>query len=288
VIIWALLDGKKGHYVQLSALIDAMTCTLDTEVSWFPKNKIPDIRNYAKPDLIICAGHGTHLKALIFRAIFGGRVAVLMKPSLPLTWFDFCITPEHDRLTGRDNVLSTVGPINSLSPDCKDKELPDVVFLGGYSKGFYWDEFKINLYIENIVSISERELWVVGSRRTPASTLRMLNETKKTLQVPMRVFSANDLPSDWVSTKLPKLEKIWVTQDSANMIYEGLTVKACVGLIPLKPRGKGKLSSSLNELIKEKWVRCATLDGEPLSCSTLSPPSLKEANRAAAWLISKL
>ena len=68
------------------------------------------------PDLLLGAGHHTHLSLLAARRIRGGKVVVLMRPSLPPGLFDLCLIPEHDAPPARPNVLATRGALNRIQP----------------------------------------------------------------------------------------------------------------------------------------------------------------------------
>ena len=49
-----------------------------------------------KPDIAIGAGHKTHLYLLAIKRCFGAKIVVILKPSLPLKFFDLCVIPKHD------------------------------------------------------------------------------------------------------------------------------------------------------------------------------------------------
>jgi len=88
---------------------------------------------------------------LAARRAHGGRVVVLMKPSLPLRCFDLCIVPEHDNVAPRANVLSTLGPLNVIEPAAQKLERQGLILLGGPSKHHRWSDRKMLDCIESIV-----------------------------------------------------------------------------------------------------------------------------------------
>ncbi len=126
LIVWCFTDGKPGHDNQSRGLLAAlrervvvddftihiadcraglMSCLTGRAVFG---------RELPAPDLIIGAGHATHLPMLNARRVHGGRVVVLMKPTLPAAWFDLCVIPAHDRSRRAENILVTRGVLNRI------------------------------------------------------------------------------------------------------------------------------------------------------------------------------
>ncbi|MES9906239.1 MAG: ELM1/GtrOC1 family putative glycosyltransferase, partial [Sedimenticola sp.] len=99
-VIWRLLDGKPGHENQTLGLCRALECLLsikrlDITVGSKPSQlldlllgRFPAAAELPLPDLIMGAGHVTHLALLAARRRYGGRTLVCMAPSLPRTLFD--------------------------------------------------------------------------------------------------------------------------------------------------------------------------------------------------------
>ncbi len=129
LIVWRFTDGKPGHDNQTQGLLAALRT--HAPVDDFPI-QIADCRaglvacltgrtasglEAPDPDLIIGAGHATHLPMLNARRVRGGRVVVLMKPTLPTAWFDLCVIPAHDRTRHRENILVTHGVLNRVRHD---------------------------------------------------------------------------------------------------------------------------------------------------------------------------
>ena len=284
LIVWLVTDGKKGHEKQLRGILSGLERQTLVTSYWIKQGKMPD-KECDKPDFIFCAGHSTHFKALFLRWLFGGTLLVLMKPSLPISWFDGCIIPEHDKPKDSPYVFKSIGPLNELLPGTKDECLPTLVLLGGGSKGFVWDERSLVNTLEKLVLDLNQSVWIVGSRRTPDSTINLLRKTFSSLDVKPFIFSANDLENDWLTSNLPKLSNVWVTQDSANMVYEGLSVGACVGVITLKPKSNGRVVNGSFGLIKRQWVRVFDGESKVLPCDQLNIPVLRESDRAARWIL---
>ena len=89
--IWLILDGKRGHDKQSEHLVQALQNLVDIEITkiegMFLKpfiTKFIRLFNFdsiKKPDLIIGAGHATHLH-MIFSKIFNGKVTLAFKSVL--------------------------------------------------------------------------------------------------------------------------------------------------------------------------------------------------------------
>ena len=121
VTVWCFTDGKAGHENQARGLIAALRTrtpvedySIDARSDPHPLWSLLARRDATgaglpDPDLIVGAGHATHLPMLAARRARGGRVIVLMKPDLPLSWYDLCIIPLHDRPRARPNVLPRAG-----------------------------------------------------------------------------------------------------------------------------------------------------------------------------------
>ena len=132
-VVWFFSDGKPGHVNQTQGLIQALSNKIELQVfelkpvsfikalvSWLFKN-FPVGNDLPAPDLIIGAGHAVHLSILAAQRVKGGKTVVLMKPSLPMSWFDLCIIPEHDGVAEKENVLLSQGALNRITPS-KEKE----------------------------------------------------------------------------------------------------------------------------------------------------------------------
>ena len=108
--IWLILDGKRGHEKQVEDLAFCINKIIKSNVIKIQKNSFiniflnfiglrkDDCINLLTPDLIIAAGHQTHLDALQKRRKYGGRIILIMKSTLPSFLFDLSIIPSHDRI----------------------------------------------------------------------------------------------------------------------------------------------------------------------------------------------
>ncbi|MDQ2694705.1 MAG: mitochondrial fission ELM1 family protein, partial [Pseudomonadota bacterium] len=107
-VIWRFSDGRPGHDNQSLGLAEALARLMPVQVftlaplpplpalAGLLTGRAPAALRLPAPDLILGAGHRTHLSLLAARRSRGGRAVVLMSPSLPLRWFDLCLIPEHD------------------------------------------------------------------------------------------------------------------------------------------------------------------------------------------------
>ena len=92
--VWRFVDGKPGHENQSLGMLRALAEHVEVRVEEIPVKRgwgnladwllkrCPN-RPAGHPDLLVGAGHATHLPMLACRRACGGRTLVLMKPSLP-------------------------------------------------------------------------------------------------------------------------------------------------------------------------------------------------------------
>lgn len=293
--IWRLLDGKPGHESQTLGLARAMqrmvaergqvATVVDISVHahrlslWdFVSRRFPPGMDRPSPDFILGAGHRTHWPMLCARRAFGGKAIALMSPSLPLSWFDRVIIPEHDNRTGR-NVIVTRGVLNAMRPGEKQPG-KTLVLVGGKSKHFVWDDDAVLAQLRGLAQ-HYRTLCVTDSRRTPES-----------LRVELKSYFADrympweHCPMGWLASELAIAENAWVTEDSVSMIYEALTAGCIVGLLRLE-RSRGasrRLVRGIDSLIARNAVQ-RTGSAHCADAILHKPPFLNEAKRVAAVII---
>lgn len=297
-VVWHFSDDKPGHDNQVRGLLRALTrrTALQVHTLQLPepnarrrlnalanllRRRCPEGRHLPNPDLIVGAGHATHLPMLIARRARGGRVIVCMKPSLPLRCFDLCIVPEHDTVAARANVLQTRGPLNAIEPAMTKWEHRGLILLGGPSKHYRWSDADMLERIETIVRYDLKWSWTVaGSRRTPESTERALIE----LHVPNLIYvAAHDTGPEWLPFRLAEAPCVWVSEDSVSMVYEALSAGAAVGILPVPRRRMSRVTRGLHRLVDDGFV---TPYVAWQSGSVLTPPAqtFNEAARCAQWI----
>ncbi len=163
LVIWRLTDGKPGHMQQTLGLVQALAArtacnTIDIDLTheragWLDLllgRFAPGVARH-RPDLIVGAGHATHIALLAARRAAGGRAVALMKPSLPVGLFDFVITPEHDGLSESTRVINTIGVLNPMQAAAKQPD--SLLFLiGGPSKHVLWDDAAVLRQVEALAA----------------------------------------------------------------------------------------------------------------------------------------
>ena len=192
--------------------------------------------NNLVPDLIVGAGHKTHLPMLATRRAYGGKIVLLMKPTLPVRFFDLCIIPHHDAPPNRSNIIVSDGVISPIAENHNHDDGFGLILIGGPSKHFEWSDDQV---VEQIINLTldpsnQGIQWhVTTSRRTPLSTLNKLRSKEIDK---MHFFPFESTQKDWVGIELKKCGQAWVTQDSASMIYEAVNSGTKVGLLELKKK----------------------------------------------------
>ena len=270
-VIWRFTDGKAGHDKQSLTLVESLMnqtkCRLFDFNVQDQRNPILDIifRNYklpegiTKPDIAIGAGHKTHLHLLAVKRCFNAKIVVIMKPSIPLIFFDLCIIPKHDGIKNGPNIINTQSSLVKFNSNLKKKENTGLILIGGPSKHYFWDSKTV---LEEICKISKkfkfRKLLLSTSRRTPFDFLDQLNE----LNIPdIKVYEYSKIKSDWLDKHINKVKNIWVTNDSYSMVTEALASGADVDIIGLKVKQDSKLSKEM-KVIKNNIKRKIPIQNE--------------------------
>ena len=270
-VIWRFTDGKAGHDKQSLALVESLMnqtkCRLFDFNVQDQRNPILNIifKNYkipegiTKPDIAIGAGHKTHLHLLAIKRCFNAKIVVIMKPSIPLIFFDLCIIPKHDGIKNGPNIINTQSSLVKFNSNLKKKENTGLILIGGPSKHYFWDSKTV---LEEICKISKkfkfRKLLLSTSRRTPFDFLDQLNE----LNIPdIKVYEYSKIKSDWLDKHINKVKNIWVTNDSYSMVTEALASGADVDIIDLKVKQDSKLSKEM-KIIKNNIKRKQPVQNE--------------------------
>ncbi|QZP17195.1 mitochondrial fission ELM1 family protein [Methylophilales bacterium] len=270
-VIWRFTDGKAGHDKQSLALVDSLMnqtkCRLFDFNVQDQRNPILNIifKNYklpegiTKPDIAIGAGHKTHLHLLAIKRCFNSKIVVIMKPSIPLIFFDLCIIPKHDDIKGGANIITTQNSLVNFNSNLNKKENIGLILIGGPSKHFFWDS---RLVLQEICKISRkfkfRRLLLTTSRRTPFDFVGELNKLNI---YNIKVYEYSQIKGDWLDKHINKVKNIWVTNDSYSMITEALTSGADVDIIDLKAKKDSKLSKEI-KIIKNNIKRKIPIQNE--------------------------
>lgn len=296
-VVWFFSDSKPGHVNQTQGLIQALSNKTELQVfklkpvpflkvlfNWVFR-KYPDGINLPAPDLIIGAGHSVHLSMLAASRARGGKTVVLMKPSLPMTWFDLCIVPEHDDAGERGNVLVTQGALNRVVPS-QDKELDfGVILIGGPSQHYGWDDDSLIDRIKTVVEKETETNWVLTtSRRTPHSLEQRLDELEYS-NIKIVPWQATD--ENWLPAQLRKAYYAWITEDSVSMVYEAITSGAICGLFDISRKSGSRVAKGVDKLITDGLIttyKAWQAKGELIANNR----QLNEAARCADWIMKNI
>jgi mitochondrial fission protein ELM1 len=292
-VIWRISDGRPGHDSQSKGLVKALNlikpCNChdiklaDSKPGLLDLlfKKFPDVNDLPDPDMIIGAGHETHLPLLCAKRARGGKTIIIMKPSIPASCFDICFIPEHDAPKIADNILATKGAINCISPSTEQADDLGLILIGGPSRHFYWDEEYLLQQLNEILTTHTDIKWEISdSSRTPETTSDLL----AALQYPNAEYkSCSSKGPAWVARRLNLVANVWASMDSVSMVYEALTSGAAVGLLDVPLAGTSKVSNNIAGLVEDKML---TPYSKWLSDRKLvrPPVSLNEAKRCAEQL----
>ena len=292
--IWLICDGKPGHENQSLGLAEAIGRRVPSAVQRISlagkrgplgrgRAALAASAGFSKPDLIIGAGHATHFALVWLARKHRAMSIVLMKPSIPFGWFDYCIAPVHDFPSGahRANLVLTRGALNRVTPG-EGPKTGKLILIGGPSKTYGWDAAAL---LEMLAKATDRGGWeLTDSRRTPAG---FLDQARAKLPG-VTVFSHEDTPPDWVPEKLRATKEVWVTEDSVSMIYESLTSGSRVGLLPM-PRlmERSRVIQGIDGLIADGFLTPFSRWAESQRIAA-PPETLREADRCAEIVLDAL
>ena len=297
MVIWRIIDGRPGHDNQSRGLVNALcrlataschdiaAANLELGVLHCLVKRFPPGERLPQPDLIIGAGHRTHLSVLCAQRGGGGKSVIIMQPSLPVRWFDYCLIPDHDQPGPGANIIITRGAITTMLPSHQHQDNQGLILIGGPSRHHHWDEQQL---MDQILAVLHRDKdisWQISdSPRTPASTsqaLANLDVKNMTYHSCLRTGTA------WVATQLAQSGRVWVSADSVSMVYESLTSGAMTGILSVPVQKPGKSTRILNNLIRDGMV---TLFSDWQNGGQLSAPPcvLDEAGRCADVLLTKI
>jgi mitochondrial fission protein ELM1 len=265
LILWRLHDGKPGHEKQTLGLAYALARLAPCRridlpapargaslLAWLAGH-LPAGEGQPAPDLILAAGHATHLAALAARRARGGRVVVLMRPSLPLAWFDLCLVPEHDAPPPRANVIATRGVLNAVVPSGRNDPAAGLVLVGGVSPHYRWDDEAVIEQVRAVLDANPGLRWrLTDSRRTPVGFLDRLAAT--TTGTGLEILPHAATPPGWLEQALAETGQAWVTEDSVSMVYEALTAGCAIGLIGLPAQRESRISRGIAGLVRDNWL----------------------------------
>ena len=294
--ILLLTDGKPGHENQSRGLAEAIGRRTDVHVTLLPvvkRHLIASLFSSGKlheeipaPDLIIGAGHAVHGRMLAISRSSGAPCVVMMKPTLPVNFFDLCIIPRHD-LKGkppRSNMIATRGALNRVPPTGERSCNGGLILLGGPSSSYAWDSDGMSKAICTIIEACGERPWrITDSRRTPDGELDSLAKACPALVTHPHATTGRD----WLPERLAEAAEVWVSEDSVSMIYEALSSGAKVGLLQvprLKPNGR--VARGIDELIADGYLMPFS-KWNPSSPLPEPPEILRESERCADEVLKR-
>lgn len=262
--VWCFLDGKPGHQNQTLGLVDALqrcaTCKLEPREivvpTTFPARFFGysprTLPNSPQPHLLVGAGHATHIPILRARRRFGGRSIVLMKPSLPLSFFDLCVVPDsHSLPSSSQHVLLTRGVLNRIQYSHNQDPDQATILVGGPSQHFDWSDDEVLNQMAPVILNHPNIRWTVAtSRRTPQSFIHSFH----TKNFPAQLVSPDAVSRDWLPQQIQSSHTIWVTEDSVSMTYEAVTSGATVGTFQLNRPRCTRVTKGMDRLVETGFV----------------------------------
>ena len=294
VTLWQICDGKRGHQSQSTGLIEALgrhapltVCRVAAPPlmrsleSCFSRHT-PWARDLPPPQVAVGAGHATHAVLLTLRRVYRARTIVLMRPGLPLSWFDYCLVPSHDNPPVRDNVIITTGAVNPIRLQSNHDPGHGLILVGGPSRHYRLDPVALLSRIRQLLAGHTRRYWTLSnSPRTPAQLTRELAGLEAD---GVDVVLWDQCDEGWLAGALARSSDVWVSEDSISMIYEALTAGCRVGLLPLPRKSASRLHRAIDQLLHDRFV-CTQDDWASGAGLPVPPRPLDEANRCARLLL---
>jgi len=260
-------DGKAGHRSQALGLFQAMqrqqaNATFE-EVSI---NDLPIISLIKAlfssktsllqqaPDFIFGVGSHTHFRVWLLGKVFKkANTVILMKPNLPIAWFDYAVIPEHDGILSNERVIVTRGALNPIRNENRHQAGRILIALGGSSKRHQWNHEKVLLSVQKFVECnSNSEIILTTSRRTPVGFTDILKQ--QSFAKRLQICPVEQTPQGWIFEEMQKAEAVWVTEDSVSMIYEALTAGCRVGVIAMDRLKQDRITNSVDILLEKKLI----------------------------------
>lgn len=247
------LDGTPGHEKQTMGVVNSLERMHPLEIEKISITKQPIIKDILSwlgylfhlgsftptpgnhYDLLIGTGSHTHIPILACKRFSGGLACTCMAPAWPLRrQFDLCFVPQHDGITGDENIFVTIGPPNCARGGSENDPKKGLILLGGIDpKSHHWNSSDIAGYMQEIL-IRETEMeWTISSSpRTPMETVSLVEKMAQQFYN-VTFFKFEETKAGWVEEQYRTNKMVWVTADSMSMVYEALTAGCSVGILPV-------------------------------------------------------
>ncbi|MBU2540604.1 MAG: mitochondrial fission ELM1 family protein [Candidatus Omnitrophica bacterium] len=196
------------------------------------------------PDFVISAGESCAGLNLILSRESQSKSIVIMRPSFfSVKSFDLVISPKHDRIKQRQNVVKVLGAPNIIdsaylknnskiitqqfSIDEDDKRLKIGLLLGGNTKNLKLDRQLVEAVCDQILGAGKRhnaQILLSTSRRTPADAEAVIKEKFKDNDLVKLLVIANEknIPHT-VGAILGLCQIVVVSSDSISMVSEAVS-----------------------------------------------------------------
>lgn len=287
-------DGKAGHRSQALGLFQAMqrisgTGQLDEiHLEQLPfaqlfkglfSHQVSQIKQ--TPDFIFGVGSHTHFRVWLLGKIYPqAKTIILMKPSLPIHWFNYAVVPKHDGIAESAHVIVTQGALSPIVNEHRHEANRILIALGGSSKRHQWNQENVITAIEQIIQRNPHaDLVLTTSRRTPEHFLAHLKT--QSFASRLNIFPVEETSQGWIFEQMQRAEAVWVTEDSVSMIFEALTAGCRVGVIGMNHLKQDRVTSEVKRLLDKKMISQQT----NINCLP-APSHLNEAKRVANCLFN--
>ncbi|WP_343562340.1 mitochondrial fission ELM1 family protein [Kiloniella sp. b19] len=305
---WAVSDGRAGIEIQTVSLImafgeepDRLHLEMRRPWRWLPPAFIPRFSGMeklvyknaardrlqqlkegrAEPKLIVGCGRQAALFGVFARRIarlkgLSTKVVQVQDPKIPPALYDFVVTPQHDRLRGK-NVLITEGGLNTVTPERLSAAAQELsgrishlptplvsVLIGGKSKAHDLsakDLEKLLATLEKWHRSSGCSFLVTPSRRTPHDLKAMIR--KQLAGIPHFYWDGEKSEAEGGSGEggpnpylgyLAVAEHIVATEDSVNMVTEAASTGKPVWIAGVSG-GSAKFSRFHQSLREKSFTR---------------------------------
>ena len=234
-----------------------------------------DRLNEPWPDIVIGCGRRVIPFLLYIKKASGGKTYCIyvQDPKISSKYFDLVIKMQHDSIEG-SNVIATDFSLNLISKEKLSKEVKShesmfakfskpyyAILIGGNTKRYKMNNDAIKDLTDKISAIIEfcpGSVLITTSRRTPEAVKNVLidrfDKSKKVYIASPKLNECNPY-----FAMLGLAEKIFVTNDSVNMISEACACEKPVYIIPLLKISLGKTKRFLSILTSKCLVK--TFDG---------------------------
>jgi mitochondrial fission protein ELM1 len=286
---WVITNGTAGTVSQALGLAQAIGFKKIVQKvfkAWFSFSMIPSIAdkyldkfltsNSDKlegpwPDVIIGCGRRVIPFLLYIKKASGGKTYCIyvQDPRISPKYFDLIVKMQHDPIIG-GNVIATNFSLNLIAKARLTKEVKQfghlfdhlpkpyyTIVIGGDTKRYKMDQASLAdlLYkVRSIVELSPGSALIATSRRTPEfaqeAILRYCKGNKK-----VYVTTPYSKAGNAYYAMLAAAEKIFVTNDSVNMISEACACGKPVYAIPLLNIYLGRTKKFLKTLSENNLIK---------------------------------